>query len=73
MEESGPPVGMLRSMSASQTAALPSDGARQSPRGLNEPPADTLGPFGMADRLNWLKPKNRLTNTTNQLRMAGRS
>ena len=49
----------LRS-SSSQTRALPSDGARQSPRGESEPPAATFGPFGMAERLNWLKPKKRL-------------
>ena len=36
----------MRSISASQTAAFPSEGARQSPRGLSEPPADTFGPFG---------------------------
>ena len=60
-------------MSASHTAALPSDGARQSPRGLSDPPCDTLGPLGIADRLNWANPKNRLTNTTSHSRMAGRS
>ena len=53
-------------MSASQTAALPSDGARQSPRGLSEPPCDTFGPLGIADRLNWANPKKRWTNTTSQ-------
>ncbi len=43
--------------SASQARAFPSDGARQSPRGESDPPASTLGPLGIADRLNWLKPK----------------
>jgi hypothetical protein len=38
--------------SASHTAADESDGARQSPRGDNDPPAETFGPFGSADRLN---------------------
>ena len=60
-------------MSASHTAALPSDGARQSPRGLSDPPCDTFGPFGIADRLNWANPKNRLTNTISHYRIAGRS
>jgi hypothetical protein len=60
-------------MSASHTAAFPSDGARQSPRGLNDPPWDTLGPFGIADRLNWAKPKNLVTKTINHRRMAARS
>ncbi len=46
-------VGTFFSMSANHTAALPSEGARQSPRGLREPPSDTFGPFGIADRLNW--------------------
>ena len=54
------------SKSASHTTADPSDGARQSPRGDSEPPDDTFGPFGIADRLNWLKPKKRRTNTANQ-------
>ena len=53
------PGGTLRSSSASQALALPSDGARQSPRGDSEPPAETLGPLGSAERLNWLKPKKR--------------
>ena len=29
-------------------------GARQSPRGDSDPPWDTLGPLGSAERLNWL-------------------
>ena len=37
---------------------MPSLGARQSPRGLSAPPADTFGPLGKADRLNWLILKN---------------
>jgi hypothetical protein len=57
------PAGTFCSMSASHTAALPSDGARQSPRGLNDPPWETLGPFGIADRLNCANPKNRRTKT----------
>jgi NAD(P)-dependent dehydrogenase (short-subunit alcohol dehydrogenase family) len=46
--------GTSRSISASQACADMSDGARQSPRGDNEPPCDTLGPLGSAERLNWL-------------------
>src|ERR1700735_3883198 len=65
--------GTLRSNSASQALALPSDGARQSPRGDNEPPALTLGPFGIAERLNWLNAKKRRRNTSSHLRMVGRS
>ncbi len=36
-----------------------SEGIRQSPRGEREPPATTLGPFGSADRLNWLAKNQR--------------
>jgi hypothetical protein len=43
---------MDRSISSSQVRADMSEGARQSPRGDNDPPADTLGPFGSAERLN---------------------
>ena len=52
---------------------MPSDGARQSPRGDRLPPPDTFGPFGMAERLNWLKPKNRRRNSSSQPRMVSRS
>ena len=54
-----------RSSSSSQTLAGASDGARQSPRGDSEPPEPTFGPFGTAERLNWLA-KNRSRNTRNQ-------
>jgi hypothetical protein len=47
--------GTSRRTSSSQARADMSDGARQSPRGDSDPPAATLGPFGNADRLNWLK------------------
>ena len=40
--------------SASHTSGLPSDGARQSPRGDSEPPEEIFGPLGSAERLNWL-------------------
>ena len=45
-----------RSISASHTAALASDGIRQSPRGDNatEP---TFGPSGIAERLNCCEKK----------------
>lgn len=62
-----------RSRSASQAAALPSDGARQSPRGLSDPPAVTFGPLGMAERLNCAKPKKRRTKTSSQCRTVARS
>ena len=42
------------SSSASQASGLPSDGARQSPRGDSEPPDEIFGPLGSAERLNWL-------------------
>ncbi len=60
------------STSSSQALALASEGIRQSPRGDMVPPALTFGPFGSADRLNWLA-KNRFTNTTSQPRIAARS
>ena len=43
--------------SAIHAFALPSDGARQSPRGDSEPTGDTFGPFGIADRLNCANAK----------------
>jgi hypothetical protein len=48
------PLGIARSISSSQIRADISDGARQSPQGDNDPPWETLGPLGNADRLNWL-------------------
>ena len=66
-------AGTFRSSSASQAAALPSDGARQSPRGDSDPPAETFGPFGIALRLNWLKAKKRVRNTSIQWRICFRS
>ena len=51
--------GTFRSSSSSHTFALPSDGARQSPRGDRLPPDSTFGPFGSAERLYWLISKNR--------------
>ena len=65
-------AGTFRSSSSSHTTAFPSDGARQSPRGDNAPPAETLGPFGSAERLNWLKAKNRRKNTCSQWRISAR-
>mgnify|MGYP001763218121 FL=1 len=50
------------SRSASQAAAEASEGIRQSPRGLKEPPETTLGPLGNVDRLNWF-PTNRRRNS----------
>lgn len=48
-----------RSNAASHAAELPSDGARQSPRGESEPPEEIFGPLGMAERLYWLVVKKR--------------
>ncbi len=59
--------------SSSQTRALASDGARQSPRGDSDPPDDTFGPLGIAERLNWLNAKNRWQNTSSQRVIVGRS
>ena len=59
--------------SSSQIVAIPSDGARQSPRGDSAPPAETFGPLGIADRLNWLVVKNRNRNFSSQWRIVGRS
>ena len=59
--------GTFLSSSSSQTVACASDGARQSPRGDREPPDEIFGPFGRAERLNWLCSKNRRKNTRSQL------
>lgn len=48
----GASSGSAASNSASHTAALPSEGARQSPRGDSDPAGETFGPFGIAERLN---------------------
>src|SRR6476469_3374153 len=47
--------GTSRASASSHVRADMSDGARQSPRGDRDPPAETFGPFGSAERLNWLK------------------
>ena len=44
--------GTCRRSSSSQTIAVASLGARQSPRGESDPPDPTFGPFGTAERLN---------------------
>jgi hypothetical protein len=44
--------GTFACSSSIHTLAFPSEGARQSPRGDNEPPDEIFGPFGKADRLN---------------------
>ena len=33
---------------------------------------ETFGPFGSAERLNWLKPKKRDRNTPSQRRISGK-
>jgi hypothetical protein len=48
--------------------ATPSDGARQSPRGERLAAAETFGPLGMAERLNWLIWKKRNRNVSSQRR-----
>ena len=60
-------------MSSSHGAALESEGMRQSPRGEREPPDVTLGPFGTAERLNWLVRKKRFANTSSHFTMVARS
>jgi hypothetical protein len=45
--------------------ARASDGARQSPRGDNDPPDEIVGPLGSADRLNWFA-KERTRNSDSQ-------
>ena len=39
----------------------------------SDPPEPTLGPFGMAERLNWLPWKKRTTNTSSQCVSVARS
>ena len=51
-----------RAQARSQGAHDESDGARQSPRGLNDPPSPTFGAFGTHVRLNCDVKKNRLKN-----------
>jgi hypothetical protein len=63
----------LRRSSSNQTVASESLGARQSPRGESEPPEPTFGPFGIAERLNWLIWKKRKRKTSSQRRMVARS
>src|SRR5205085_3440943 len=65
--------GMFRSSSSSHTAACESEGARQSPRGDSEPPEEIFGPFGSAERLNWLCSKKRRRNTRSHCLILGRS
>src|SRR5688500_3419114 len=62
--------GTFRSSSSSQTFALPSDGARQSPRGERLPPETTFGPFGIAERLYWLIWKNLNRKTRSHFLMS---
>jgi len=47
-------------------------GARQSPRGDNEPPEPTFGAFGIAVRLNWLIWKKRNRKTPSQCLISAR-
>src|SRR6478672_1269329 len=51
--------GTPASSSSSQTFAVASEGARQSPRGDNDPPDEIFGALGKAERLNWLSSKKR--------------
>ena len=39
----------------------------------SEPPEEIFGPFGKADRLNWLCSKKRFRNTPSQALIAARS
>ena len=63
----------MLSRSFSQAAGEESLGARQSPRGESEPPDETLGPLGTAERLNWLVSKKRFTKTVSQRLIVARS
>ena len=56
-------------ISSSQMSGLPSDGARQSPRGDSDPPDEIFGPLGTAERLNWLVKKRR-RNSASHLRIS---
>jgi hypothetical protein len=67
------PEGTLALNSSSQTVAGESLGARQSLRGESDPPEPTFGPFGIAERLNWLPWKKRCRNTSSQRRIVARS
>ena len=58
--------------SASQTSGLPSEGARQSPRGDSEPPDEIFGPLGNAERLNWLAKKRRRNSSSQRWISASR-
>src|SRR5215471_2417399 len=64
--------GTFVSSSSSQTLAVASEGARQSPRGDSEPPDEILGPLGRAERLNWLSSKKRYRNTRSHRLISGR-
>src|SRR5690606_8977522 len=68
-----PQSGTFASSSSSHARAVLSDGARQSPRGLREPPVTTLGPLGTAERLNWLVWKKRIRNLRSHALIVGRS
>ncbi len=62
-----------RSRSRSHAAAVPSEGARQSPRGESDPPWETFGPFGSAERLNCAKAKKRWQKNSSQWRISASS
>src|SRR5439155_25536359 len=66
-------AGTLRRSSSSQAVASASLGARQSPRGESDPPEPTFGPFGRADRLNWLSLKKRSRKTSSHVLIVARS
>ena len=66
-------AGTFACNSSSHTVAGESLGARQSPRGESDPPEPTFGPFGMAERLNWLSWKKRLRNTSSHSVIVARS
>src|ERR1700760_3168028 len=57
--------------SSSHIRADRSEGARQSPRGDSDPPADTFGPLGSAERLNWLNAEKRWMKTSSQRVISG--
>src|SRR6185503_9990747 len=59
--------------SFNHSPASASLGARQSPRGDKDPPEPTFGPFGIAERLNWLVLKKRCRKTRIHFLMVARS
>src|SRR5947209_522854 len=67
------PYGTFLSNSSTHTSGPLSLGARQSLLGESDPPDPTLGPLGIAERLNWLVPKNLCRKTRSHFLITGSS